>query len=86
MTILTHETPTDKSPRWSILSQIFVPQFWGAMAIVAMWLAVLFDGVYGGDVISSDGSHIPSVIFIAFFASLATWAIGKRTFGRTPSE
>lgn len=86
MTTMTHETPTDKSPRDGIVSQILVPQFWGAIAIVAMWLAVLFDGVYGGDVIGSDGTHIPSAIFIAFFASLATWAIGKRVFGRTLSE
>jgi len=81
MTTMRHEAPTEKTPRDRIVFQILTPQFWGAIAIVAMWLAVLFDGVYGGDVIGSDGAHIPSAIFIAFFASLSTWAIGKRAFG-----
>ena len=85
MATMTHETSADKSPRSGIASQILVPEFWGALAIVAIWLAVLFDGVYGGDFVSSDGTRIPSAIFIAFFASLATWAIGKRAFGRSSS-
>lgn len=82
MATLANETSAAKTPRTGAVPLILVQQFWGAVAIVAMWLAVLFDGVYGGDLITTDGTRIPSAIFIAFFASLSTWAVGKRAFGR----
>lgn len=81
MTTITHETSTDKPSRSGIASQI--REFWGALAIVAMWLAVLFVGVYGGDVVTADSTRIPSAIFVAIFASLATWAVARRAFGRS---
>jgi len=81
MTTMTHKTSTDKPSRSRIASQI--RESWGALAIVAMWLAVLFIGVYGGDVVTADGTRIPSAIFVAIFASLATWAVARRAFGRS---
>lgn len=81
MATMTHETSTDKPSRSSV-SRILISEFWGALAIATMWLAVLFDGIYGGDFVSTDGTRVPSAIFIAFFASLATWAMAKRAFGR----
>ena len=81
MTTMTHETSTDKPSRSGIASQM--REFWGALAIAAMWLAVLFVGVDGGDVVTADGTRIPSAIFVAIFASLATWAVARRAFGRS---
>lgn len=66
-------------------------EFWGAISIAFMWLAVLFDGVYGHDFVSANtaGSQtttIPSVVFVAVFAALATWSVAKRAFARDTSS
>jgi hypothetical protein len=59
---------------------------WGTLAISVMWLAVLFDGIYGADIVSfsNDGNslRIPSAVAVAFFAFLGTVAVAKRAFGR----
>jgi hypothetical protein len=39
-----------------------VPAFWGAVSIVAMWLAVLFDGIFGGDMVFSNPASAPTTI------------------------
>lgn len=83
MTTLTHKTSADKPSRSRIAPQRLIREFWGALAIVAMWLAVLFVGAFGNDVVTSDGTRIPSAIFVAVFASLATWAVARRAFGRS---
>jgi hypothetical protein len=61
-----------------------VPAFWGALSIVAMWLAVLFDGIFGGDMIFSspgnDTTTIPSAVAVALFAFIGTTAVAKRAF------
>jgi hypothetical protein len=66
-----------------------VPAFWGTVAIVAMWLAVLFDGVYGGDMVFNNSvtgatngtTAIPSVVLVALFAVIGTASVAKRVFG-----
>jgi hypothetical protein len=56
---------------------------WGTLAISVMWLAVLFDGIYGADIVSfSNATRIPSAVAVAFFAFLETAAVAKRAFGR----
>jgi hypothetical protein len=69
---------------WS--DRLLVPEMWATLAISIMWLAVLFDGVYGGDIVgvSNDGNstRIPSAVVVAFFAFLGTAAVAKRAFGR----
>jgi hypothetical protein len=66
--------------------RLLVPEMWGTLAISIMWLAVLFDAIYGADIVSSsnDGNstRIPSAVVVAFFAFLATAAVAKRTFGQ----
>ncbi len=61
-------------------------ELWGAVAIAFMWVAVLFDGVYGGDVVSvnpgTSTTSIPSAVFVSLFAFLGTLAVAKRAFGR----
>jgi hypothetical protein len=65
-------------------SRVFVPEMWGAVAIGMIWLAVLFVGVYGPNMVftSSNGySNIPSVVLVALFAVPATIAVARRAFG-----
>jgi hypothetical protein len=61
-----------------------VREMWAGVAISMMWLAVLFDAVFGPDFVgrSNDGNSttIPSAIFVALFASLASASVAKRAF------
>ncbi len=59
--------------------------FWGALAIISMWLAVLFVGVFAdADFVASDPSgsevQVPVVWGIALFAFLASWVVGFFAF------
>jgi hypothetical protein len=73
------------SKHW--FDRLLVPEMWGTLAISVMWLAVLFDGIYGGDIVtvSNDGNsaRFPSAVVVAFFAFLATAAVAKRAFKGT---
>jgi hypothetical protein len=57
---------------------------WASLAIVAMWLAVLFTAVYGPDIVSKgvagDSTTVPSAVAVALFAFLATWPVAKFGF------
>jgi hypothetical protein len=60
-----------------------VPAFWGTLTIVAMWLAVLFDGVFGNDMVFSNTNGttiIPSTVLVALFAVIGTASVAKRVF------
>jgi hypothetical protein len=61
------------------------PEMWGSLAIITMWLAVLFDAVFGPNFVSTNGTGtnsttIPSGILVAFFAFLATASVAKHAF------
>lgn len=83
-------TMPDRSPvrpaRDSWVSRVLVPEMWASLAIVAMWLAVLFVGVYGGDMdfhgADTSWSNIPSGVGVALFAAIGTGSVAKRVFGR----
>ncbi len=85
-TVMTHEPSTDKPARQSVAARLLVPGFWGAVSIVAMWLAVLFVGIFGGNLTSvtagGDTTNIPSSIILALFAVIGTASVAKRTFRR----
>jgi len=83
--VMNGPTATKPQTRWSGVVQM--PELWGAVAIAFMWLAVLFASTSGGDFVSVNGAGaqattIPSGVFVAFFASLATVAVAWRAFRR----
>ena len=87
MTVMTHEPSTGTPIRQDLASRLLVPGFWATVSIVMMWLAVLFDGIFGGDMTFSDSTQttvsvIPSVVAVALFAAIATASVAKRVFGR----
>lgn len=63
-----------------------LPEIWGTLAITAMWLAVIFVGVYGGDMTFASASNgttvIPVGAVVAVCAAVATAAVSKRAFHR----
>jgi hypothetical protein len=81
------DKPLEVEPEWKPWSdRLLVREMWGTLAISIMWLAVLFDAIYGANIVSvsNDGNstRIPSAVVVAFFAFLATAAVAKRTFGQ----
>ena len=83
-TVMTHEPSTDQP---GVAARLLVPGFWGAVSIVAMWLAVMFDGIFGGDMVFGNNTGggptiIPSAVLLGLFAVIGTTSIAKRVFGR----
>jgi hypothetical protein len=90
MSTISHEPSADarEKRRWSL--QLLVPEMWASLAIVVMWLAVLFDAVFGPDIVNSsaggDHSTVPSAVAVALFAFLATWVVAKYGFRHERKE
>jgi hypothetical protein len=85
-TVMTHEPSTDKPDRRGVAALLLVPGFWGTVSIIAMWLAVMFDGIFGGDMVFANAGSgptiIPSAVLLGLFAVIGTVSIAKRVFGR----
>ena len=86
MTTTMHEPSTAGPASEGIAARLLVPAFWGAVSIIAMWLAVLFDGIYGGNMIFANAGSgptiIPSAVAVALFAFIGTVSVAKRVFTR----
>lgn len=57
---------------------------WPSLAIAVIWLVLLFDALFGPDIVVSNPSgftRLPSAVVVAFFAYLATLAVAKYGFG-----
>ena len=69
-------------PRWSL--QLLVPEMWASLAIVVMWVAVLFDALWGPDIVTrgvaGDTATVPSAVVLALFAFLGTWVVARYGF------
>lgn len=64
---------------------------WAAIAIVSMWMAVLFLGIFAGNIVVDDsGSHtsVPVTVAVAFFAVFGTLIVARQGFrgGDTGTE
>ena len=86
-TVMTHEPSTDKPDRRGVAALLLVPGFWGSVSIIAMWLAVMFDGIFGGNMVFANNTGggptiIPSAVLLGLFAVIGTVSIAKRVFGR----
>jgi len=82
-TASTYDDPTGRQhlrASWQPLTK----EFWGGVSIVAIWLAVLFVGIFGGNIQSSDVSgqseSWPVVAVVAIAALFATVSIGHWAF------
>jgi len=85
MASVSHEPVryASERPQWAEFLRI--PEMWASIAIVAMWLAVLFDAVYGPSVVSTNGAGtnsttFPSAIALALFALLGTISVARYGF------
>jgi hypothetical protein len=86
MSTISHEPSTRVREAGSWSSQLSVTEMWAAIAIVAIWLAVLFSAVSGPNIVSTTpggtSSSVPAAVAVALFASIATWAVAKYGFGQ----
>jgi hypothetical protein len=58
---------------------------WAGLAIMVIWLAVLFDALFGPNIVATSGAGtetttIPSAVVVALFAWFATLAVAKHGF------
>jgi hypothetical protein len=87
MTATMNEPSTAGSAREGIAARLLTPAFWGAVSITAMWLAVLFDGIFGSDMIFNNNAGggptiIPSAVAVAIFAFIGTVVVARHAFAR----
>lgn len=75
--------PSQPSTRREAASWSRMREMWASLAIGVIWLVVLADALFGPDIVSSNPgtfTRIPSAIFLAFFAWLATRVIAVHGF------
>ena len=62
---------------------------WASLAISVMWLAVLFDALFGPDIVSNNATSsttVPSAVIVALFAYLGTRVVAKYGLARSPED
>lgn len=89
-TTISHGPKTAGAERPSWATRLLVREMWAALAIIVIWLAVLFDALFGPDIVNRDAggnfSTVPSAVVLALFATLATWVVAKYGFGRQGAD
>lgn len=81
--------PHDPSPLVRRSVWFDARDLWASLAIVVIWLAVLFTAVFGPDFVSTSGGNtttIPAGIGVAFFALFATMSVAKYGFSKNTTE
>ncbi len=67
-----------------------VPALWAGLSIVTMWLAVLFVGIFGGNIVSSTpggtSTSVPVVVALIPFVLAATVVVARRGFRELADE
>lgn len=85
MATLSHEPSRmhEERRRWS---ELLVSEMWASLAIAVIWLSVLFDAVFGPNIVTTgvagDSTVVPSAVVVALFAFLATWVVARYGFRR----
>jgi hypothetical protein len=71
-------------------ARFLVRESWASLAIAVIWLVVLFDALLDQDIVASNAgtsfTRIPSAIFVAFFAYLATRVVARYGLGHRESD
>lgn len=86
MTSVPHESSGAVPERRRLMSQVLVREMWASLAISVMWLAVLFDALFGPDLMVNNASGmttIPSAVIVVVFAYLATRVVARYGFTRS---
>ncbi len=69
---------------------LYAKPLWAGLSMIAMWLAVLFVGVFGGNIVNTsaggDTSSVPVVVVVAIVAMIASWVLGRVAFAVTPDS
>ena len=85
----TISQPTTVVPKPELQSMTpMLRNMWAGVAIAVIWLAVLFCALFGPDFVATSGggtnqTTIPSGVFVALFAWLATAAVAKHGLTRS---
>jgi hypothetical protein len=83
MATISHEPSRVDKERWT---DLLASEMWASLAIAVIWLSVLFDAIYGPDIVSrsavGDFLTVPSAVVVAFFAFLATWVLARHGYPR----
>ncbi len=78
------ERVTAPAEKRSWASLLISSAFWGGIGLAAIWLSVLFVGVFGGNIVKinpgAGGSSTPVVVVVAVAALLATMSVGRTAF------
>ena len=86
MTTIPHQPRLATPKEHGSLARVLVPEMWASLAIVAMWVAVVLDVLFGPDLVSEsvagDTVTVPSAVVVALFAFLGTWVVARYGFAR----
>ncbi|HEX4526389.1 MAG TPA: hypothetical protein VH108_06560 [Gaiellaceae bacterium] len=76
MTVIPQESSVETRFAW-----LRITEMWASLAITVMWLAVLFDAIFGPNIISTTpggtSSSVPSAVAVSLFATICTWAVAR---------
>lgn len=91
MTTFSHEASPGSEARPNMSLRPVLAEVAASIAIVVMWLAVLFDALFGPNIVTSNGagtntSSVPSAVPVAFFAFLANWVVARYAFRRSSNR
>ena len=84
-----HESSAALPEKQRRARSLLVPEMWASLAIAVIWLAVLFDAIFGPDFVSSSGgstTRIPSAVLVAVFAYLATRVVARYGFSHSRDD
>jgi hypothetical protein len=88
MSTISHPPAVPERQSWR--AQLRIPELWASLSITVMWVVVAVTSIWGPNLVStsSDGNSttIPSGIIVALLATIGSWAIAKRAFGRSQTN